>query len=237
MHNQVRHNMLSRQAQVDRFGGHRQRGAFQPRQQHQAVPQGERNVAVGGVMDWQDSRSMWGSGNYNASMASPNAVVNASMLPNMAPLGQPGNFANPQTVIRQALVPISCISQAEAGGVEKCIQCFPDHGRLYVNGVRSGNGFFEVILTRLTAGGTDNNKLGNTFIDAGIYNSDDMFLPIDLGCANRDSPISVCFKSFNTPSDLPFLNLTFFGTRDQAHNSCDPGLALALAAGGQYMGM
>lgn len=227
-------NLLSRMAQVERFAA-----MPQARQQVQQVPQGGQRVAVGAMpmaTPWEATRAMWGSGNYNAAMASPNAVVNASMLPNMAPMADPGYFANPQTVIRQALVPISCISQAEAGGVEKCIQCFPDHGRIYVNGVRAGNGFFEIILTRLTAGGTDNNKLGNTFIDAGIYNSADMYLPIDLGCANRDSPISVCFKAFNTPSDLPWLNLTFFGTRDQAHNSCDPGLALALNAGGQFMG-
>ena len=227
-------NALSRQAQLSRFG-FQQQPVQQPVMHPQQVPQGQRRVAVGGC-GWE-GRAGWGTGNYQCSWASPNAVVNASSLPNMAPLGPRNIFAGPGSVIRQALVPISCISQAEAGGVEKCIQCFPDHGRLYVNGARAGNGFFEIILTRLTAGGTDNNKLGNTFIDVGIYQSDDMYLPIDLGCVQRDSPISICFKAFNTPTDLPFLNLHFFGTRDQAHNSCEPGLALALNATGQYPAM
>ncbi len=201
-----------------------------------AVPQGAQRQAMGqdmGGVPWGATRTAWGGGNYNAAMASPDAVT-TPMLPNMAPLGPQNVFAGPGVVVRQALVPISCISQAEAGGVEKCIQCFPDHGRLYVNGIRAGNGFFEMILTRITAGGLDANRLGNTFIDAGIFNSDDMYLPFDGGCVNRDSPISVCFKSFGTPSELPFLNLHFFGTRDQAWNSCEPGLALALNATGQY---
>lgn len=198
-----------------------------------AVPQGAPVQAVGQGVPWGDTRGPWGSGNYGAAMASPDAVT-TPMLPNMAPLGPSQVFVSPGAVIRQALVPISCISQAEAGGVEKCIQCFPDNGRLYVNGIRAGNGFFEIILTRITAGGLDSNRLGNTFIDVGIFNSDDMYLPFDGGCVNRDNPISVCFKSFGAPSDLPFLNLHFFGTRDQAWNSCEPGLALALNASGQY---
>ncbi len=214
-------------------------GAHFPAQQQMmpahAVPQGGQRVAVGqgeGV-PWAATRAPWGSGNYGTAMASPDAVT-TPMLPNMAPLGPSNVFVNPGAVIRQALVPISCISQAEAGGVEKCIQCFPDNGRLYVNGIRAGNGFFEIVLTRITAGGLDANRLGNTFIDAGIFNSDDMYLPFDGGCVNRDNPVSVCFKSFGTPSELPFLNIHFFGTRDQAWNSCEPGLALALNATGQY---
>lgn len=199
-----------------------------------AVPQGAQRLGVGQGVTWGDTRAGWGSGNYNVAMASPDAVVNASMLPQMAPLGPSNVFVGPGAVIRQALVPISCISQAEAGGQEKCIQCFPDNGRLYVNGIRAGNGFFEIVLTRITAGGIDANRLGNTFIDVGIFNSDDMYLPFDGGCVNRDAPISVCFKSFGTPSELPFLNLHFFGTRDEAWNSCEPGLALALNASGQY---
>lgn len=197
-----------------------------------AVPEGASRAAMG-QMPWEATRTQWGGGNYSAPMFSPNASA-FPMLNNVAPLGPPNTFAGPGAVIRQALVPISCISQCEAGGVEKCIQAFPDYGRLYVNGVRGGNGFFEIILTAIRAGGTDINRLGNTFIDAGIFNSDDMYLPFDGGCVNRDSPISVCFKSFQTPTELPFLNLHFFGTRDQSWNSCEPGLALALNATGQY---
>jgi len=197
-----------------------------------AVPEGARR-AVMGQQDWASTRTGPGGGNYSAPMFSPNASA-FPMLNNLAPLGPPDAFAGPASVVRQALVPISCISQAEAGGVEKCIQAFPDHGRLYVNGIRSGNGFFEVIATRVTAGGLDNNRLGNTFIDVGIFNSDDMYLPFDGGCVNRDNPISVCFRSFQTPTELPFLNLHFFGTRDQSWNSCEPGLAMALNATGQY---
>jgi hypothetical protein len=197
-----------------------------------AVPQGAQRVAVG-QMPWDQTRTGPGGGNYSAAMSSPNSPA-YPMLSNVAPLGAPDTFAGPAAVIRQALVPISCISVCEAGGVEKCIQCFPDNGRLYVNGVRAGNGFFEVVLTRITAGGLDNNRLGNTYIDAGIFNSDDMYLPFDGGCVNRDNPISVCFKSFQTPTELPYLNLHFFGTRDQSWNSCEPGLALALNATGQF---
>lgn len=203
------------------------------------VPQGAQRVAVGGDFipagcGFGAPRSGWGTGNYGMTYASPNAVVNASSLPNMAPMGAPGAFVNPAQVLRQALVPIAVISQAAAGGQEQCVQSFPDHGRLYVNGVRSGNGFFEILLTRLTAGGTDMNRLGTALIDAGIYNTDNCNCPIDLGCVQRDQPISVCFRAFGTPTELPFLNLTFFGTRDQAFNSCEPGLALALAASSQY---
>lgn len=223
-------NALSRQAQF----GFSQQPSQAP--QPQMVPQGNPRVAVGGNCGWE-GRAGWGSGNYQPTFASPNAIVNASALPNMAPMGPPQIFAGPGSVIRQALVPISCISQAAPGGVEKCIQVFPDHGRLYVNGVRAANGFFEILGTRLTAGGADNNRWGNTLIDIGIYQSDDMFLPIDLGCVNRESPISVCFRAFETPSVLPYLNLTFFGTRDQSWNSCEPGLALALNATGQYPAM
>lgn len=203
------------------------------------VPQGAQRVAVGGGFvpagcGYGGPRGQWGTGNYGEAWASPNAGGGASNLPNMAPMGDPGAFVNPAQVLRQALVPIQIISQAEAGGVEKCVQSFPDHGRLYVNGARACNGCFEILLTRLTAGGTDMNRLGNTMIDAGIYNTDNCNCPIDLGCVQRDQPISMCFRAFGTPTELPYLNFAFFGTRDQAFNSCDPGLALALAAGSQY---
>jgi hypothetical protein len=222
-------NLLSRTQQFHRLQG---------------VPSGAKAAAVGGNMmmynpngngatPWNQVQTVVGGGNYAQQWADPNASTNAASLPNVAPMAAPVQFANPATVIRQALVPISIISQAEAGNQEKCVQTFPDNGRLYVNGILGGNAFFEIILTRMTAGGLDSNRMANTMIDAGIFFSQDIYKPFDGGCVNRDNPISVCFKAFNTPSELPFLNLHFFGTRDQAWNSCEPGLAIALQATGQ----
>jgi|GEM_PF-5547384 len=223
-------NVLSRSNRGANFGG--------------GVPHGAKAVAMGGNMmvanpngnggtPWSQVQTVWGGGNYQQQLSDPNASTNASSLPQAAPMAAPVQFANPATVIRQALVPISIISQAESGGQVKAVQTFPNNGRLYVNGVLGGNGFFEIIITRITAGGLDANRIGNDNIDAGIYFSQDIYKPFDGGCVNRDNPITVAFRSFQTPSELPFLNLHFFGTRDQAWNSCEPGLAVALQATGQ----
>ncbi len=91
---------------------------------------------------WQPSG--WGTGNYNATFASPNAVVNQSSLPNMAPLPNPAPPLPPGVPVYGPAVPPGvlglgqgCYTNYDCAPGEYCHSgtCFPDvwsggyHGR------------------------------------------------------------------------------------------------------------
>jgi hypothetical protein len=202
----MNNNLLSRGQHVSRFHGAQPNPAMSP----QSVPGGQQRVAVGGYFQPRDPACY-------------------------PPLPVPAGLLAPGAILRDCDVPIMALSQALPGGQERCVQVFPTRGTLVVDGVRACNGCFEILITRLEAGGISYDRLGNGLFDVGLWNTQFCKCPIDIGCVQRDNPISICFRAFGTPTEPPFLNLAFYGVRDQAQG-CYPGLATVLAAQGYVPG-
>lgn len=185
-------------------------------------------VALGGCAP------MWAQRNPGTPLA-PGCGAPANTMPfaqaaaETAPVDR-NCFVQPGQVQAQAYTPLPILSQTLASGQTKRVETAPKHGRMYVCGIKSLNDPFEVELVNLTLGGSDASRFARPGVDSAVYQSDNYFLPFDGGCIDNNSPLCVEFRSFGTPTVLPFLNLHFFGTKLTAFNSCDPGQAMAQAA-------
>lgn len=142
-------------------------------------------------------------------------------VPNMAPDFCPGVPAS-NAWVRQHLAPMGLIVQADPNNAETCVEVSCRNGRnFYGAGLKSCNECFQAIVTRIETGTLGYNLIGcGDGVDAGYWNTDDCYCPMELGCNNSLSPYIVCFQAFGTPSVQPFLNLTFVGTVDSQYLGC-----------------
>jgi len=194
------------------------------------VPAGGARAALGGCAPAWAARNPVGPDPFLPGCGGPaNSIPFAQSAAEQAPV-DPSCFVQPGQVQAQAYVPLPVISQSLAAGALKRIETAPKHGRMYICGIKSLNDPFEILIHNITLGGSDASRLARPDIDSAVYSADRQFDAFDGGCIDNNSPLCVEFRSFGTPTVLPFINLHFFGTKLTAFNSCDPGQMLAMAA-------
>lgn len=145
------------------------------------------------------------------------------------------------SVLRRSNVPLGLVVPCAARGKEQVAYLFPPNGHFYVQGVRSFNSPFEVVITRLSAGGTDNNLIPREMDSAAFtvgaempepgqsaeappeYDHEAGYYPQDWGCVTRDCPLTVVYRAHLSPVVPPHLNWVVYGTHlTNAYNSCAP---------------
>ncbi len=123
-------------------------------------------------------------------------------------------------VVRQDWAPCSVIVQADAGQDTVVQLATRGNSNFFIGGVSTCNNCFEIILKELNTGSLNVNLLPCGSVEAAIFNTDDCWCPFDIGCINTNAPLEIVFAPFGTPSVLPFLNMTFWGTADRGFADC-----------------
>lgn len=156
-------------------------------------------------------------------------------LPNAAPRVPPELLVNPYQILQNFYSPLGFRAQAAAGGALTTVSVFPTQGLFFGAGIRTFNQPDEILIQRISAAGADIALNAGPF-DAAAYNTIECFCPIDVGCFQRNDPLTISFSSIGTPSVAPFLNGVIFGTQQQSYKACYPGLGSALGCGAYGMG-
>jgi hypothetical protein len=160
------------------------------------------NVAgCGGGMDYPQG-SLW----------SP-YLANGQVIPQTAPPIDPRYLAGPGTAFVQNIAPLSVIHQVEEVGSPTTIEV-SCRRYFYASGISTCNECFQIIINSIFVGGLEYNLLGcsDPGVDAALWNTDECYCPWDIGCINNQTPATISFSAFGTPSTLPFLNMAFWGT-------------------------
>jgi len=124
------------------------------------------------------------------------------------------------SVINQSCIPCQIIAQADLAG-ETTAELAPRGGTLFnISGVSSCNNCFEILLNSINTGSAQINVLACGQVDAGIFNTDDCFCCLDVGCASTISPLEMSFEPFGTPSVAPFASVAFWGQAVRGFDDC-----------------
>ncbi len=107
--------------------------------------------------------------------------------------------------------PMTLVQKSERAMAIREVFVVPEGGGpLYVGGVRCLNGPWEVFIESLCVG---DHRLDAGGFDPAIWSGSWPMVPNRIGWVSQERPLVVHFRSHHMFSDLPFLNLTFFGRR------------------------
>lgn len=88
----------------------------------------------------------------------------------------------------------------------------------YISGVKSCNDCFQVLVNSISCGSALIDACQD--VDAGIWNTDECWCCIEIGCTNTLTPAIITAQPFQTVSDDVFLNLAFVGIWDAGYGTC-----------------
>ena len=159
-------------------------------------------------------------------------------LPQTAPALGVGQQVGPNQVIEQHLTPCGVIVEAGAAGAPVTVSVAPDGGALmYGSGISSCNDCFQIVVESITTGSLPYDLVGCSPCDAAIWNTDQCFCPMEIGCFWSVSPLTTTFSAFGEPSVPPYLNMTIFATKQSGVFDCGLSPVNAFIGGAQrYFG-
>lgn len=111
-------------------------------------------------------------------------------------------------VVARYSVPLYCVVEVEMSGFTT-VDVFPETGHLFLGGLRSQNGPFEVVIQQAMIG--DRRVIPR--VCASTYHTSWPFVPVELGLVSRIRPLQITFSAYGNPSARPHAHLTFFGRR------------------------
>lgn len=205
-------NQLARNQQVEAA-----RRRLAARRRNARVPAGARNMNVAGCGGPNWNQGYWPD--YPPGNAwTPYPVMET--LPETAPPLGPGQLVGPNQVVEQHLAPCGIIMQADPNG-PTTIEFAAASGKLmYGSGISSCNDCFQILIHSIDTGSLPYNLIPCEMVDAAIWNTDECFCPMEIGCFWSVSPLTVSFSAFGNPSVAPFLNLTIWATAQSGVFDC-----------------
>lgn len=148
----------------------------------------------------------------------PVPVMNMDIA-NVAPPIPAANYANPYGALKRDLVPLGFCVESGPDPVTIEVSC-RGGSYFYAGGISTCNECFQIKITAIEIGGCDYNIICGDGVDAGLWNTDDCYCPLDLGCISNFQPAVISFEAFNSPSVFPFLNGALWGVRICSWQQC-----------------